>query len=193
MDNLFNTIRRIHLYSAVLTSSFLLMYFLSGGVLIMNTLFPRALKEILTEQVSINGSKPQADNIAEICQRFNIHGEETIKDIAGSKKSYSYYRPAYRAEILIDGASGTAKIKIAEGKIWSVMNDFHRLRGYTGNWAHQIWSLFYDLSCISLIVLALTGVYLWWKKDKKKRFGILFLFASTGVTLFTILYMLAIC
>ena len=192
MDKLFKIIRGIHLYAAILTSVFLLMYFISGGIMIMHTLFPRALKETVSEQVTLN-TKPETDNIAEICSRYTIHGSETVKELAGKKRSYSYYRPAYRAEILVDQTAATARVKISEGNGASVMNDFHRLKGYTGGWTHQIWSFLYDLSCVSLIVFALTGVYLWWKKERKKRAGIIFLLASTGITVFTIIYLMVIC
>ena len=192
MDKLFKIIRGIHLYAAILTSVFLLMYFISGGVMIMHTLFPRALKEIVSEQVTLN-AKPEAENIAEICSRYTIYGEVTHKELPGKKKSYSYYRPAYRAEILVDQTAGTARVKISKGNGASVMNDFHRLKGYTGSWKHQIWSFLYDLSCVALIVFALTGVYLWWKKARRKSVGIIFLFVSTGITVFTVIYLITIC
>jgi hypothetical protein len=193
MDNLYKTIRRIHLNSAFITSVFLLMYFISGLFLMMGSVFPRALKQTVSEQAALSAGKSESENIAEICNRYHIYGDETVKIIPGNKKSYSYFRPAYRAEILLDETLPAARVKISEGTIWSVMNDFHRLRGYTGNWAHRLWSLFYDLSCISLIVMALTGVYLWWKMERKKRLGIVFLLVSTGLTLFTVMYLATVC
>jgi len=193
MDNLFNIIRRIHLNAAFVTSVFLMMYFLSGLFLIMGGTFPRALKETLSEQVAVPAGRTESENITEICKRYNIYGEETVKPIAGNKKSYAYFRPAYRAEILLDGSGSTARVKISEGTFWSAMNDFHRLRGYAGSWTHRLWSLFYDLSCISLVVMALTGAYLWWKMERKKRLGIIFLFISTGLTVFTVMYLIAVC
>ena len=97
MDNLHKTIRNIHLYSAFVTSVFLFMYSLSGVFLVMGNIFPRALKETLSENVAVTNDKPEAEAIAEICRRYNIHGEETFKIIPGNKKIYSYFRPAYRA------------------------------------------------------------------------------------------------
>lgn len=186
--------RRIHLFASLVTATFLLIHFLSGAVLVAGgQIFPRALTETLSEQISVTGSRPEADNIAEICKRYSIHGEETVKTIPGNKKSYSYFRPAYRAEILLDEAGGTARIKISEGTIWSVMNDFHRLGGYTGGWSRMLWSLLYDLSCISMIILAITGLFLWWKMERSKRLGTIFLFVSSGITVFIIMYIIAIC
>ena len=193
MDNIFNTIRKIHLYAAFITSAFLLMFFLSGAVMILGKIFPRPMKETANLQVALQENKSETDNILEICKRFNIRGEETIKTLPGDKKSYSFYRAAYRAEIIVNNGGRNAMVKIREGNFWAAMNDFHRLLGFNGNWAHKLWYISYDLSCIALIVMALTGVYLWWKLEKKKKVGIVFLFLSTGLTLFTIMYILAVC
>jgi hypothetical protein len=193
MDNLYNIIRKIHLYSSFVTAAFLLMFFLTGAVMIMGKIFPRPMKETFNQEVVIQEDKTEAENLGEICNRFNIQGELTVKTLAGNKKSYNYYRPSYRAEILLNEANANARVKITEGNFWAAMNDYHRLRGFTGNWAHKLWFLFYDLSCIALILMALTGVYLWWKLEKKKKAGIIFLFASTGLTIFTVMYILAVC
>ena len=193
MDKLFNTIRRIHLYASFVTATFLLMYFLTGAFMIMGKLFPRGFTETLSEQVTVNAGMPEADIIASICNQYNIHGEVTIKNLQDNKKIYNYFRPGYRAEILVNEAVGTARVKVSQGKFPAVMNDFHRLSGYTGSWIHQLWSLWYDITCISLIVMALTGVYLWWKLERKKKTGIIFIFVSTGITVFTIMYIVAVC
>jgi hypothetical protein len=193
MDKLFITIRKVHLYSSFVTAAFLLMFFLTGAVMIMGKIFPRPMKESLNQEVVIQSGKLETENIAEICKRFNIRGEETVKALPGGKKSYSYFRAAYRAEIVLYEENATARVKVTEGNFWAAMNDFHRLRGFTGNWAHKLWFLLYDLSCIALVLMAITGVYLWWKLEKKKKTGIIFLFVSTGITIFTVMYIIAIC
>jgi len=184
-------IRNIHLYTAFVIASFLLMYFLTGAVMIMGSIFPRNYKTF-TEKVAIKNNQTEMETLVEICKQYNIYGDQSSNTDSKGRRNYSYFRPGYRAEISFMESEDFVLIKINEGTFASVMNDFHRLRGYKGNWTHVIWSLLYDLCCIALFVFAITGVYLWWKIETKKLIGVMFLLISTGITAFTIWYIIII-
>jgi len=81
MDKLFIAIRKIHLYASFVTASFLLMFFLTGAVMIMGKTFPRPMKEILNQEVTMLSGKTESENIAEIWNRYGIQGEETVKSL----------------------------------------------------------------------------------------------------------------
>jgi len=183
-------IRNIHLYTAFVIASFLLMYFLTGAVMITGSIFPRNYKT-LSEKFAIKNNQTEMETLGEICKQYNIYGNQSKSaDLNG--RNYSYYRPGYRAEISFMESENFVLIKIDEGTFASVMNDFHRLRGYEGTWTHVIWSLLYDLCCIALFIFAFTGVYLWWKMETKKLMGVIFLLTSTAITAFTIWYIIAL-
>ena len=193
MDKIFLVIRKVHLYASFVIASFLLMYFLSGAVMIMGNIFPRKNVKSLSEKVALKNYHSEAEAIKEISGQFDIHGRESITTNANGGRNYNFIRPGYRAEIIFVEGKDSIQVNIKEGTFWSVLNDFHRLRGYSGSWTHKVWAVIYDLSCIALLVYAFTGVYLWWKLERKKRLGIIFLFASTGITVFTIWYLMAVC
>lgn len=193
MDKIFLVIRKLHLYASFVIASFLLMYFLSGAIMIMENIFPRKNVKTLSEKVALKSNKAEAEAINEISSRYNIHGRESNITNANGGRNYTFIRPAYRADIIFVEGKDSIKVNIKEGTFWSAMNDFHRLRGYAGSWTHKVWAMLYDLSCIALLVFAFTGVYLWWKLERKKRLGTIFIFASTGITVFTIWYLMAVC
>ena len=189
MDKIFSIVRKLHLYASFVIASFLLMYFLTGAVIIMNKVFPRK-NTTLSENVALKTGQAPEDAIKEIISRYNIHGNET-RTTGPNGFTYTFIRPAYRSDITFVDKEGNFRVNIRKGTFWAAMNDFHRLRGYSG-WAHKIWAVLYDLSCIALIVFALSGIYLWWKLERKKIPGAIFLLISSGITVFTIWYLIAV-
>lgn len=183
---MYRTIRKIHLYSAFVVLAFLLMYFITGAVIIMEDVFPRkTAPEIKIISIdSFDLSKPIHE---QICERYNIRGTQVSKEW-----HKAYVKPGYRAEIkFIEGKK--VQLKIDRGSFGRTMSDFHRLRGYTGHWTHIVWALLYDLSCMALLVFAFTGLYLWCRLERKKTAGFLLLMLSTGLTVFTIVYIFWVC
>ena len=160
--------------------------------MVMESLFPRVSKNTILETVSANKNTSEERIIKDISATFNIHGELRTRIPPNGKKVYSFSRPGYKAELSRVHVD-SVRVSIRQGTFGSVMNDFHRLRGYEGSWHHFIWAFLYDLSCVSLLVFAITGVCLWWKLEKNKSTGIAFLLASTAITAFTMFYLYQVC
>lgn len=188
---MFRVIRKIHLYTSFVIASFLLMYFLTGAVMVFDDVFNRMDTKNFSEKVAIKNNRTETQTVAEICRHYNISGEESVNR-NNNENSYSYFRPGYKAELFFSKKDTSVYVKIQKGNFGRVMNDFHRLRGYKGSWTHIVWAFLYDLSCIALLIFAFSGIYLWWKLERKKQIGIIFLFASTGITVFTIWYIFLI-
>ena len=165
MGKIFLVIRKLHLYASFVIVSFLFMYFLSGAIIISGKIFPRRNVKTISEKVALKNNQTEAEAISEISTLYDIHGTETRSTGITGGINYNYYRPGYRAGIIFVEGADSIKVNVAEGTFWSAMNDFHRLRGYAG-WAHKVWAVFYDLSCIALLVFAFTGVYLWWTLER---------------------------
>jgi hypothetical protein len=72
------------------------------------------------------------------------------------------------------------------------MHQFHRLHGYQGDPAYVLWAFIYDLSSLSMIIFALSGVYLWYKVERRRLAGWLILTGSTLLTAATIIYLMFI-
>jgi len=191
MGKFYNTIRKVHLYTSFIIGAFLLMYFITGGVLIMHDLFPRKTQEEVSQSIPISSSINEPEIISSIKKQYNISGFEKRNAKEDGRVNYSFTRPGYTAQIMLIPGNLMAEVKIQKGTFASVMNGFHRLRGFDGL-PHFLWAIFYDLSCIALIIFSISGIYLWWKLMRQKTTGFIFLLVSTGLTLFTVLYLLAV-
>ena len=193
MDKLFIVIHKIHLYASFVIATFLLMYFLSGAVIIMGNIFPRENVITISEKVALKDKLSEEETVTNISTQYEIHGVKNKITKTNGGNNYAFTRPGYRAEINFIEGQDSIQVIIRKGTFWSGMIYFHRLRGITGGWSHKVWIVLYDLSCIALLVFAFTGIYLWWKLERKKLLGIVFLFLSTGLTVFTIWYLMVVC
>src|SRR5947199_9198351 len=54
----------------------------------------------------------------------------------------------------------------------------HKINGYDDQLLFDAYALFCDLAGLSMILFAVTGVYLWWKRTRNRVPGILCLLAS---------------
>jgi len=189
---MFKLLRTIHLYTAFVIASFLLMYFFTGGIMVMEKTFPRKKHEMVSEKSFIDPSRTETESINEILERYNIYGEMKLDKTQKGNTKVNITRPGYKAEIFFLEEPDSVGVVVKEGGFAAVMNDFHRLKGYRGSWTHKVWAFLYDLSCIALLLFACTGIYLWWKLDKERWVGFALLTISTGITAFTIWYLYSI-
>jgi len=190
MVKIFPLVRKLHLYAAFAIAAFLLMYFVTGTIIIMGETFSRKSIPKISEKHFIS-IESEFVIVARLRRQFQIQGEER-KKIEEKQTVYSYSRPGYKADIIFPVNEDSVSINLSEGSFGKVMNDFHRLRGFNSV-AHIIWGVLYDLSCIALFLFALSGLYLWWKIERNKLVGGFFFLTSTAITVFTIWYLITVC
>ncbi len=189
---MYTTLRKIHLYCCFIVATFLLMYFVTGGVMVMESVFHRKSKHTTVQTLAIERNESEQKVIQAVRSKLDIEGRLRITKSSDGNSVYHFRRPGYHAE-LARTKEDSVQVTIREGTFGSVMNDFHRLRGYEGTWTHMVWACMYDLSCVALLIFAFTGVYLWWKLERNKKTGVIFLLASTVTTVFTVLYIYQVC
>jgi uncharacterized iron-regulated membrane protein len=190
MAKMFPLVRKLHLYAAFAIAAFLVMFFVTGTVIIMDETFSRKSTREVSKKLFI-GNESEFVVVARLRKQFQILGEER-KKIEEKQTVYTYFRPGHRAEIIFPANEDSASINFSDGSFGILMSDFHRLTGFKGL-AHILWGVLYDLSCIALFLFGLSGLYLWWKIEKNKLAGGFFFLASTAITVFTIWYLLAVC
>ena len=95
---MYSVIRKIHLYSAFVVASFLLMYFMTGATIITEGIFPRMRVETVTGKIAARNDQTETETVNEIGKRYDIHGEKTGRRGTNGKTNYSFLRPGYRAE-----------------------------------------------------------------------------------------------
>ena len=189
---MYDAIRRIHLYTGVGLLAFVVMYFVTGYVLIHHDWFPDTPAEKSTREESL-ASAPGAspEEFSALLQRqFDLRGKRQppvrMKD--GGWK-FEYFRPGVTHEAVVPPAGVRVRITTSRHSTPRTLIHFHRLHGYGGGWMYDMWMVLFDLASLSMIVFALTGIYLWYKLTRRRALGWALLAVSISFTAGTIVYL----
>ena len=190
---MYHFFRRIHLFTGLLLLVFVLMYFLTGYVMIHGNWFgsnePKTSVE--TNSFAFVANETDSALATRLQRQFSLSGQsstpERRKD--GSLR-LNYVRPGTTIQTVINPVTRQIVITRKEFAFHGLANGLHRLRGYHGGWQYWIWSLLYDLASLALIVFAITGVVLWYQSTARHVAGWICLAASCGFTTAMILYLM---
>lgn len=190
---MYTFIRRIHLFAGLLLLVFVLMYFLSGYVLIHEPWFggrePRT--SVRTEPLASAGMFTDEAMSLYLQQAFNLRGQRSpANHRADGSVRFGFAHPGTAFEALVAAGGKQVTITRKDFGFGGLANGFHRLRGYHGGWLYVLWALLYDLASAALIVFAITGIVLWHQSTARRLPGWLCLGASFGFTAVMVLYLM---
>jgi hypothetical protein len=189
---MYDTIRRIHLYTGVGLLAFVVMYFVTGYVLIHSNFFPgsQPVKTTREEQLTAAPGASAEEYSALLQQQFSLAGKrQPPKQMGDGAWKFEYVRPGITHEAVVPKAGGRVRITTSQHGTRQVMVQFHRLHGYGGGWMYDVWMVLYDLASASMIVFALSGIYLWYKLTKRRALGWALLAVSFTFTAGTMIYL----
>lgn len=195
---MYTFLRKTHLYAGLVILLFLLMYFVSGYVLIHNPWFrdpkskpaPLVRSESLADYTGPRTPEALADYLVD---RFDLNGRLTIPPADKQPPNairFSVQRPGTSIQVSIPHSGDTATITTNREDWVGTLVQMHRLHAYGGGWLFNLFILFNDLASFSCILFALTGVYLWWKTVTRHAWGFICLGLSCAYGAGMILYML---
>jgi hypothetical protein len=188
----YEAVRKIHLYTAFALLAFVVMYFATGYVLIHNEWFPRSEPEVTTSEEPLSaapGASPE-EMSAVLQKRLNLPGKRVParRNGDGSWK-FEYVRPGAACEAVVVPAGDRVRVKRTRFGTSQTLIGFHRLHGYGGGWAYDLWMVMFDLASFSMILFAASGIYLWFKLTKRRTLGWLCLASGGALTVGTIVYL----
>jgi hypothetical protein len=195
---MYNAVRKVHLYCGLIALAFLMMYFVSGYVMVHRPWFGgqsgKPPKDERTESIAdYRGPRTPEALAAHVTARFGLHGRANVPPAARQPSTsirFNVVRPGTIQQVDVPRDGDTVTITTTRENLAGVLAQLHRVHGYGGGVAWNAFVLFNDLASASCILFALTGVYLWWKTAKRKIWGVLCLGASCAYTLGTILYLM---
>lgn len=187
---MYNLIRQIHLFAAFILMAFVLMYFITGFVMIFEQSFHRKDTSVETVSMVIDGVRQlRGDTLISALRRnFQVSGQYRINK-NDRRTMVDFRHPGTEINVIIPYDSDSVKVTTKNKNFAGVMHHFHRIHGYYGGWNYLVWAFVYDLSSISMIVFAITGVYLWYKTERNKLPGWLILVGFTIFTAFSVIYL----
>jgi hypothetical protein len=120
-----------------------------------------------------------------LMQQVGIEGEVQLPGrIEMGRLDFRVVRPGCSFEIKADPAQGRARIERTEVNLWGTMRALHTFKGGRGNQRNWIlttvWAVSMDALAVGLLVMVLTGVYIWWGTKSKRAPGLLALVAGVA-------------
>ena len=192
---MYQIIRRIHLYTAFFLLSLVLMYFVTGYLMIHEGLLANRDPEKKTRAAHLKykGEKTPEAYAGYLEENFGLEGKRQPpqKQEDGSWR-FEYFRPGTSYVAVISAAGDSVRITETTEHLRRTLIGFHRLHGYGGGFLYDIWAVLYDLASIALILFTLSGIYLWYKLTQHHLLGWLLLVLSLCLTGFTIGYLLTL-
>ena len=187
---MYDRFRQIHLFVAFVLTIFILMYFVTGFVMILEDVFKRTDTAVSTKTMEIHGvrSLTGEELVLKLKKDLDVSGQYQIRE-AEEVTLVHFRRPGTETDVKVSHESDSITVTSKRKNGISTMHQFHRLHGYRGGWNYVAWAFMYDLSSLSMIIFALTGVYLWYKTERTRWPGWVLLIGFTFLTAYTLYYL----
>ena len=188
---MYHVIRKIHLYCGLIILSFLMMYFVSGFIMTHRPWFVISRTAPTSRTVALESSGDQSmEQLATDVQRqLGLAGRIQFPQ-QQPEDGTRFWLNHPGTEIRVDVLPREKLIRLTtQREPWvGKLIMLHKVSGYDAQPLFDAYSLFCDVAGASLIIFALTGVYLWWKTARHHVWGILCLTASCTYAIGMMLY-----
>ncbi|PYV38033.1 MAG: hypothetical protein DMG06_26595 [Acidobacteria bacterium] len=182
---MYRWLRNIHLVSGLFSFLFLFTYGWSAVQMAHRTWFSLE-PEIRETQVAV-GSEV-SDNPRALARTlmddYGLRGglDEIKQTPEGYKLRIS--RPGTEYEVSYSRARGEAKVRTFRANFPGMLNSLHHVAGFRrGDGLQKTWAALVGVVSVGLVLLALTGIYLWFKLFNERGVGIVLLAISLTYSL----------
>lgn len=191
---MYDYIRAVHLYAGMAILVFLLMYFATGYSMIHPDLLADAdpVRTTHAERLHYAGERTPEAYAEYLQDTYGLYGQpqDPVRLENGSWR-FRYARPGTAYEAVVSARGDSVHITESCDSLRRTLVGFHRLHGYGGGFVYDVWSVFYDLASLALILFAVTGVCMWHRLTQRRFLGWLGLgasFAYAGATIAYLIY-----
>jgi hypothetical protein len=164
--------RNTHLFLGIGAFLFLLMYGLSAVQMAHDTWFSMApaVTETRVNLPAETADDPRA--IARELRRAGVRGE--MREVHPTEAGYKFevVRPGTYCKIEYTRSAREAKVRMETSGFMGMLNRIHHIAGtWHGYSLIDAWGVFIGLVSGALIVLGVTGIYLWFKTHGERAIG----------------------
>jgi hypothetical protein len=187
---MYRLLRTTHLALASLSLPFLLLYGLSSIQMTHSAWFSRGPK-ITKTHVSASAGRNNARLLArELMDREGLRGD--IQQISETPIDYKLRiaRPGTVYEIDYVRATGETAIRTSTANFMGLMNRLHHAAGFWHDYRLiNVWSAVVVFVSIAIILLGVSGVWMWFARGKDRVVGMVLLALNLGISL-TLLFLI---
>jgi hypothetical protein len=179
--------RKVHDYLGLYFLLFLWLFALSG--LLLNhpggpgsDFWASRKQEQLERPVRLDAAGTDLERARQVMAQLGIGGEIewTVARQAGGHFRFRVARPGRMYEIDVDQASSRAAVAQTTVNGWGVLNALHHFNGvHMGDarnsrdwWLTDLWTFSMDALSAGLILLLLSGIYIWFRSGRRRLAGL---------------------
>ncbi len=185
---MYRLLRNIHLTLALLALPFLLIYAFSS---VQMTHGFRQKPQVVESRVTVSSGAGDARKLArELMDRCALRGElqQIFTTPAGNK--LRIVRPGTAYEIDYTSGTGETLIRTSSTGFPGLLSQLHRAAGFWHQyWLINLWSGLVAWTSIAIILLGISGVWMWFARGQDRIIGIILLALNLGCTL-TLLFLI---
>jgi hypothetical protein len=181
---MYRLLRDTHLACGLFAVLFVLMYGVSSVQMAHNSWFdvrPAVTESRYNLPAKMEGARAAA---RELMDRHGLAGELGQVKETPEGASFRIVRPGIVHEIVYTAASGETAVRTSKANFAGLMNRLHHISGLWHEDALvNAWAAALALIAASLIVLGLSGIYLWFKIHTERLMGSVLLAVSLAFSI----------
>ena len=189
---MYQIVRRIHLFSGTTIMAFLMMYFVSGYIMVHRPWFVTPSPPAVTQTAPLDAAAPaNVDRLAlYVKEKFKLTGRVQFPQVQPQGvKRFWVNRPGVMVRVDVPANQGRVNFTTQRVGLVGTLIMLHKVRGYDDQLVFDLYTLFCDLAGASMILFAVSGVYLWWKRTRNHTWGIVCLGASCAYGVGMVVYL----
>ena len=169
---MYRWLRNVHLAVGLFSAVFLVGFGLSAAQMAYPIYRPGPSESTTTIQVPA-GYQVNARGFARwLMDEHGLRGDLTRVNTSGSTLSLTIDRPGTTHQVEYDLRVGSARVTTRVQNAVGMLNRIHHTRGiHHDYWATNVWGWLLLLVSIMLLVLAVTGIVMWFKRHEDRLLG----------------------
>jgi hypothetical protein len=178
---MYTVIRKIHLYCGLIIVIFLMMYFVSGFMMVHRPWFvsPSPPPTIQTAVLHSTGAQTNEQIAADVQKQLGLPGRiQFPQKQPDNLVRFWVNHPGTMTRVDVSPKEHRIDLTTQRVGLVGTLIMLHKVSGYDAEPLFDAYALFCDLAGTSMILFPITGVYLWWKTARNHLWGILCLLAS---------------
>ena len=173
---MYRYLRNTHLFLGLFCCFFLLMYGVSSVQMSHNRWFNNQPR-VTESQSAVHGVN--AREVANELMARGLRGELAAVTPTPAGANFRIVRPGTIYEI--SWAKGMAQIRTNEANFMGMLNRIHHIGGLWHEFTLvNVWAFFVGLVSVALLILGVTGIYLWFKIHQERLIGSVLLALGLG-------------
>ena len=189
---MYNVIRKLHLYSGLIIVIFLMMYFVSGYMMVHRPWFVTAPPAPTTQTAIFESTGAQTNEqlAADVQKQLGLVGRIQFPQ-KQPEDAVRFWVNHPGSMTRVDVSTREKRVQLTTQRVGLVgtLIMLHKVAGYDAEPIFDVYAFFCDLAGASMILFPISGIYLWWKTAKNHAWGILCLAASWAYAAGMMLYL----